>query len=89
MDHLKGRVTLSLKCDVTNAKDVTKLRDSVESLVSKNDWKLWALINNAGMNCFAYVSIYISSLQYEHIHTYIHECSSVFDEALTYTSIRL
>eukprot|EP01036_Dinobryon_divergens_P027080 gene27080-35794_t len=33
MDHLKGRVTLSLKCDVTNAKDVTKLRDSVENAV--------------------------------------------------------
>ena len=39
---------LSLKCDVTNDKDVKKLSEAVIRLCDQSNHRLWCVINNAG-----------------------------------------
>ena len=46
--RLKDICALSLKCDVTNDKDIKNLHDSVARLCNQSNYKLWCVINNAG-----------------------------------------
>jgi len=51
---LEDKVALSVVCDVTKEEDLLKLKLTTESFInSRENLKLWCLINNAGICVFA------------------------------------
>jgi NAD(P)-dependent dehydrogenase (short-subunit alcohol dehydrogenase family) len=45
-----GKVSLSLRCDVTSSESIAAFSNAIESFVSQHEGlKVWALINNAGI----------------------------------------
>lgn len=48
--HLNRGKVIPIQCDITKAKDVNSLYHQVEQILNQNkSWKLWALVNNAGI----------------------------------------
>lgn len=46
---LKGKVALPIKCDVTKEKDIENLVKRTTEFCTANNFKLWAVVNNAGI----------------------------------------
>jgi len=49
---LQGKVALTIVCDVTNKKDIENLAKTLEGYLRTNKYKLWAIVNNAGIAPF-------------------------------------
>jgi NADP-dependent 3-hydroxy acid dehydrogenase YdfG len=49
--NLAGKVTLAVQCDVTSGTSIANMVKGVETLFAANpSYKLWALVNNAGIS---------------------------------------
>lgn len=49
VESLKGKVAISVQCDVTKTADLQELFNVVNKVIVSNKAKLWAIVNNAGI----------------------------------------